>query len=123
MGDTRGQVTHSLVEAARHLKDNRLTPTGFDKNVVDTDVAVVGEALLDSNFNAGQDLFEYRVPVTNNGTYNISVNLVYQPLAYGHLEYLFKDTDIPAVDEFKTIYDATTLRSEIISSAIRQHTF
>ena len=123
MGDTRGQVTHSLVEAARHLKDNRLTPTGFDKNVVDTDVAVVGEALLDSNFNAGQDLFEYRVPVTNNGTYNISVNLVYQPLAYGHLEYLFKDTDLPAVDEFKTIYDATTLRSEIISSAIRQHTF
>ena len=123
MGDTRGLVTHSLVEAARHLKDNRLTPIGFDKNVVDTNVAVVGEALLDDNFNAGLDIFEYRVPVTKSGTYNILVDLVYQPLAYGHLEYLFKDTDLPEVDEFKTIYDATELRSEVISSAIKQHTF
>ncbi len=123
MGDTRGQVTHSLIEAARHLKDNRLTPVGFDKNVVSSDVAVTGEALLDNNFNAGLDIFEYKVPVTESGTYFIYADLVYQPLAYGHLEYLFKDTDVPEVDQFKTIYDATTLRSETISSAVRQHTF
>ena len=121
MGDTTGQVTHSLIEAARHLKDNRLPPAGFDKHVVSSDVAVTGEAFLDSDFNAGLDLFEYRVPVPENGTYFIYADLVYQPLAYGHLEFLFKDTDIPEVDEFKTIYDATTLRSEIISSVVHQH--
>ena len=81
MGDTRGQVTHSLIEAARHLKDNRLTPAGFDKNVVSSDVAVTGEAFLDDNFNAGLDSFEYRVPVSQSGTYQIIATLVYQPLA------------------------------------------
>ncbi len=123
MGDTRGNVTHSLIEAARHLKDNRLTPIGFDKNVVSSDVAVTGEALLDNNFNAGLDIFEYKVPVSISGTYNISVSLIYQPLAFGHLEYLFKDTDVQEVDEFKTIYDSTTLLSETISSAVTQHNF
>ena len=123
MGDTDGNVTHSLVEAARHLKDNRLTPAGFDKNVVSSDVAVTGEALLDDNFNAGQDTFEYRIPVLTKGKYFIFADLVYQPLAYGHLEYLFQDTDLPEVDEFKTIYDSTTLLSESISSAIAEHTF
>jgi len=96
MGDTNGQVTHSLIEAARHLKDNRLTPSGFDKNIVSSDVSVVGEALLDGNFNSGLD---------------------------SHLEYLFRDTDIPEVDEFKTIYDSTTLLSETISSAVSEHNF
>jgi len=123
MGDTRGNVTHSLIEAARHLKDNRLTPIGFDKNIVSSDVAVTGEALLDDNFNAGIDIFEYKVPVSKSGTYNISANLIYQPLAFGHLEYLFKDTDLSEVDQFKTIYDSTTLLSETISSAVTQHNF
>ena len=123
MGDTTGQVTHSLIEAARHLKDNRLTPAGFDKNVVSSDVAVTGEALLDDNFNAGLDIFEFKVPVSVNGNYRILAELIYQPLAYGHLEYLFKDTDIPEVDEFKTIYDSTSLLSETISSDVRQHNF
>ena len=123
MGDTRGNVTHSLIEAARHLKDNRLTPVGFDKNIVSSDVAVTGEAFLDNNFNAGIDIFEYKVPVSVSGTYNISANLVYQPLAFGHLEYLFRDTDLSEVDQFKTIYDSTTLLSETISSAVTQHDF
>lgn len=123
MGDTSGNVTHSLVEAARHLKDNRLTPAGFDKNVVSSDVAVTGEALLDENFNAGQDTFEYRIPVSTQGRYFIFAELIYQPLAFGHLEYLFQDTDLPEVDEFKTIYDSTTLLSETISSAVAEHNF
>ncbi len=123
MGDVNGNVTHSLVEAARHLKDNRLTPEGFDKNIVSSDVAVVGEALLDNNFNAGLDIFEYKIPVATPGQYFIFADLIYQPLAYGHLEYLFRDTDVPEVDEFKTIYDSTTLLSETISSAVTEHNF
>jgi len=123
MGNTTGQVTHSLIEAARHLKDNRLTPVGFDKNIVSSDVAVVGEALLDNNFNTGLDIFEYKVPVSRSGTYNISANLIYQPLAYGHLEFLFKDTDVKEVDDFKTIYDSTELLWETISTAVAQHNF
>ncbi|MEM7255750.1 MAG: hypothetical protein AAF404_00015 [Pseudomonadota bacterium] len=65
-------------------------------------------------------MFEYSVNLPA-GQYFILAELVYQPLAFGHLEYLFKDTDIPEVDQFKTIYDATTLRSEVISSSFSTH--
>ena len=79
--------------------------------------------MLDNNFNAGIDIFEYKVPVSTSGTYHITANLIYQPLAFGHLEYLFKDTDVKEVDEFKTIYDSTTRLSETISTAVTQHNF
>ena len=121
MGDIRGDVTHSLVEGVRYLKDNRLTPKGFDKNFVPNDVGVVGKAQQDDNFNAGIDLFEYQIDLPASGQYFILADLVYQPLAYGHLEYLFRDTDLPEVDQFKTIYDQTELRSEVISTAIATH--
>lgn len=121
MANSAGDVTHSLVEGVRYHKDNRLTPKGFDKSFVDNDIAVIGEAAQDDNFNAGIDLFEYKVNLPA-GNYFILAELVYQPMAFGHLEYLFKDTDLPEVDQFKTIYDATELKSEIISSAIATHT-
>ena len=122
MGDINGDVTHSLVEGVRYLKDNRLTPKGFDKNFVPNDVGVVGKAQQDSNFNSGIDLFEYEIDLPAAGDYFILADLVYQPLAYGHLEYLFRDTDLPEVDQFKTIYDQTELLSEVISTAIATHT-
>jgi hypothetical protein len=121
MANAAGNVTHSLVEGVEYFKDNRLTPIGFDKNIVGNDVAVVGGASTDTDFNSGQDFFEYRIPVTTGGNYNFLVELVYQPLAFGHLEFLFRDTDLVEVDQFKTIYDATELRAEVISSAIATH--
>lgn len=121
MADIRGDVTHSLVEGVRYLKDNRLPPKGFDKNFVPNDVGVVGKAQQDDNFNAGFDMFEYQIDLPASGEYFILADLVYQPLAYGHLEYLFRDTDLPEVDQFKTIYDQTELRSEVISTAIASH--
>ena len=82
---------------------------------------MVGRAANDDNFDNGVDLFEYRIPVTGGGTYQVIANLIYQPLAYGHLEYLFRDTIVPEVDQFKTIYDNTELKTETISTAIGQH--
>lgn len=121
MANASGEVTHSLVEGVEYHKDNRLTPIGFDKNVVDNDIAVVGNASADSNFNNGSDTFEYRISAPLPGSYNLLVELVYQPLAYGHLQFLFEDVDLPEVDAFKTIYDATELRAEVISSAVTTH--
>jgi len=121
MADYNGKVTHSLVEGVRYQKDNRLTPKGFDKTLVDNDVAVIGAAAQDANFNTGIDFFEYVVPTPTSGDYFIIADLIYQPLSFGHVEYLFKDTDIPEVDNFKTMYDATDLKTETISSAIEVH--
>ena len=121
MANAAGNVTHSLIEGVEYFKDNRLTPIGFDKNIVSNDVAVVGAASGDEDFNNGQDFFNYEIPVSGAGNYNFLVELVYQPLAFGHLQYLFRDTDLAEVDQFKTIYDATELRAEVISSAIAIH--
>ena len=121
MANASGETTHSLVEGIRYLKDNRLTPKGFKKASADNDIAVVGRAANDGNFDDGTDLFEYRIPVSQGGTYQVIANLIYQPLAYGHLEHLFRDTIVPEVDQFKTIYDNTELKTETISTATSQH--
>ncbi len=117
-GDANGDLTHSLLAATHFLKDNRLTPVGFDKNAVPDDVAVAGLATGDENFNQGTDLLQYHIPV-NGGVapYNVVVELLYQPFGYGHLQDLFTRSDeIDQVDQFRTIYENTTLRFETLAS-------
>jgi len=57
--DANGDVTHSLLAATGYLKDNRLTPAGFDKNVVPEDIQVAGLAIGDDNFNLYRSYFRY----------------------------------------------------------------
>jgi len=40
MGDSEGNITYTLLRRAQYLKNNRLTPKGFDKTNVTDDVAV-----------------------------------------------------------------------------------
>jgi len=117
VGNPAGERTHSLLDGTGYLKDNRLTPLGFDKNSVPADVAVAGDALNDDDFNNGVDTVTYKVAVDGEGAYNVLVELRYQPFAYGHLIDLFAEFDqIDQVDMFRTIYDNTTLRDEIITT-------
>jgi len=117
-GDVNGDVTHSLLAASTYLKDNRLTPAGFDKNAVPQDVEVAGLAVPDDNFNLGQDLIQYHIPVTGwAAPYNVVVELLYQPFGYGHLQDLFTHSDeIDQVDQFRTIYENTSLRFETLGA-------
>lgn len=113
--DAGGNLTHSLLAATGYLKDNRLTPAGFDKNAVPEDIEVVGLATLDENFNSGEDLLQYQIPTGGAaaGPYNVVVELMYQPFGYGHLQELFSLSEsIDQVDQFRTIYENTTLRAE-----------
>lgn len=120
-GDAAGDQTHSLLAATQFLKDNRLTPAGFDKNTVPDDVAVTGLAATDSDFNNGQDTVTYEIDVNDNAPYSVLVELRYQPLAFGSLMSLFAESDeIDQVDMFRTIYDSTTLRDEVIATATVQ---
>jgi len=120
-GDAEGEQTHSLLAATQFLKDNRLTPAGFDKNTVPDDVAVTGLAATDSNFNNGQDTVTYEIAVSGKAPYSTLVELRYQPLAFGSLMSLFAESDeIDQVDMFRTIYDSTTLRDEVIATATAQ---
>ena len=116
MVNSDDQITYTLLRGARYLKDNRLTPQGFNKLVVPSDVAVLGEAANDANFNQGSDDITYRFPVAVSGELTISVALHYQTIAHGFLQDLYRDTQLEQVQAFKAMYDARSVKHELITS-------
>lgn len=116
MSDVEGGVTHSLVAAAGYIKDNRLLPSGLFKSSAVQSIRVTGEASNDVDFDAGGDSITYRMALGANDTYTVVAALRYQPLAYGHLQYLFESVEVPEVDQFKTMFDAAVLKTELIAS-------
>ena len=117
MGDSDGNVTYTLLRGAQYLKDNRLTPKGFNKLAVPDDVAVLGNAANDADFNQGSDEITYRFNVAASGDLTVSVSLNYQTIGYGFLQDLYSDADLEQVQTFKAMYDAQSLKHEQITSA------
>ena len=118
MANTDSEPTYTLLEAANYLKDNRLTPRGFDKSKVPAKIGVYGMAQDDADFNDGSDTVRYDVPVGSAaGPYQVEVKLQYQPLGHAYVEDLFEDSDLPAVAYFADMYEASTLRAELIAQA------
>lgn len=118
-GNSDGDRTHSLLNSFNFLKDNRLTPQGFDKNTVNPDVAVIGAALSDGDFNQGSDTVSYQLDLLASGSYTVQAELRYQPFSYGHLAQIFTLGDkLDRVDMFRTIYDNTEIRDEVIATAV-----
>lgn len=124
VGNSDEERTHSLLNGSYYLKDNRLTPKGFNKRDVTgspgvaASFGVFGKAMEDDDFDSGLDTVSYRVTVPAMETFSVRAELRYQPFSYGHLRDLFLASDrIDQVDQFRTIYDATTLRDEIIDTA------
>jgi hypothetical protein len=84
LGTSRRAVTTGLLSAVVYLKDNRLTPQGFDKENVPADVAVHGGALGDPDFLGGEDRVTYSVaiPADAPGPLTLEAALYYQPIAF-----------------------------------------
>lgn len=123
VGNSDDERTHSLLNGSFFLKDNRLTPRGFSKRDVTGNPAVAasfgvfGGAMGDDDFDSGRDTVSYRVRVPAAGEYSVRAELRYQPLSFGHLRELFRESDrIDQVDAFRTMYDTTTLRDEVIDA-------
>ena len=117
MANSQGQLTYTLMNGASYLKDNRLLPTGFDKNIVDVKIKPSSDAILDNNFTAGQDMVSYQIPVQGTAPYTINVALNYQALAYRYAQDLFQDVNSHEyVKVFKTLYDNANIRKETIHS-------
>ncbi|MBT8134515.1 MAG: hypothetical protein KJO03_08390 [Gammaproteobacteria bacterium] len=117
MGDSDNNVTYTLLRGAQYLKDNRLSPKGFNKAAVPADVAVHGQAVNDADFNLGSDEVIYRIPVSATGELDISVSLNYQTIAHGFLQDLYRDDQLEQVKTFKSMYDAQSLKHEQITDA------
>lgn len=117
LGDSDDNVTFTLLRSAQYLKDNRLTPQGFNKMAVPDDVAVRGLAFTDADFNQGSDEIVYRFPVAVTGTLDVSVSLNYQTISHGFLQDLYRDNQLPEVLTFKSMYEKQSLKHEEMTSA------
>lgn len=81
--DEAGKVTTGLALGVGYLKDNRLLPSGFQKQTADKDIAVVGDAADDPNFTDAGDLVRYSIPLGDaQGPFHIDAELWYQPIGF-----------------------------------------
>jgi len=83
MQDQDGHVTTGLLAAVGYVKDNRLLPSGFQKQTADKDIAAIGDAAEDPNFTDGGDLVRYSIALGNAaGPFRIEAELWYQPIGF-----------------------------------------
>lgn len=116
MGNDEDQVTYTLLRGHHYKKDNRLLPRGFDKFTASDDIKVVGDAFIDNDFVAGSDDVTYRISTLPYGQYTIKAEMIYQTLAYGFAQNLFADNDISEVNDFKTMFDASNQKTQLIAA-------
>ena len=116
MLDSNGQVTYTLLRAANYAKDNRLLPAGFDKETASADIAVQGEAYVDSNFSGGSDQITYVVDVSGmSAPLTVSAQLLYQVVSYPFQADLRADNS-PLVQRFASYYDGADHTPVILAS-------
>jgi hypothetical protein len=83
MKDQAGGVTTGLLSAIGYLKDNRLLPSGFKKENAENDIAVIGDASDDPNFNDSGDLLRYSISLGDApGPLHVEAELWYQPIGF-----------------------------------------
>lgn len=113
MGNVNGELTFYLLHGARYLKDNRLLPKGWridHAEGVATQPYGVNE---DSNFIAGSDQLEYRLPFAAGKEYRVEASLLFQTLSPRHAAELFTN-DTPEVQQFRKMYHAADRKPELI---------
>ncbi|WAK02567.1 multiheme c-type cytochrome [Methylobacter sp. YRD-M1] len=115
MGDDMNQVTYTLLRGMVYLKDNRILPQGFDKATASSYIRVAGDALTDDNFIGGSDEIRYRIAGLNGANYQVTAELIHQPLAYGFAQDLFSDSGAE-IQDFRTMFQASNAKSTTITT-------
>jgi hypothetical protein len=89
MSDSAGRPTTGLLAAVGYLKDNRLVPRGFDKSSAGSQIAVVGGAGQDADFDQSGDRVRYAVDVNPaEGPFRIDAELRFQVIGFRWAENL-----------------------------------
>lgn len=120
MGNTDGEVTYTLLRAARYLKDNRLLPQGFDKTNAPLDIGVYGKAAEDDTFTGGSDRITYKVDMQNRpGPFIVQAELLYSAISYNFMNDLSRDDQLLEVRRFSRYY-AQADKTPVVVAAARQ---
>ena len=81
--DFRGKVTTGLLSAVGFFKDNRLLPSGFNKETAPPEIQVAGDAASDPNFTDKGDVVRYSVSTGGaQGPFHVEAELWYQPIGF-----------------------------------------
>jgi hypothetical protein len=106
LGDSQNRVTTGLLHAIQYLKDNRVLPSGFEKQSAPADVAVHGAALADGDFVGGSDRVRLRVFVGQAvAPFSVEAELLYQPIGFRWADNL-RPMPGPEPPRFNRTYDA-----------------
>ena len=112
MGDTNGDITYTLLRAAKYLKDNRLVPKGYSaRGPMSVHTVIAGEAAIDPDFNkkdgkegTGMDTVTYEISVDDDQfPLTIQSQLLYQTAAPRFIADLSRDATVAAA-EFAKMY-------------------
>ena len=116
MVDPAGAPTTGLLAAVRYAKDNRLVPRGFQKDTAAREIAVVGDASSDADFNGDGDRVRFDVGVGGRqGPMRIEVELRFQAIGFRWAQNL-KKYDAAEPRRFVGYYDAMAgVSSEILA--------
>jgi hypothetical protein len=125
LGDVNGNITHTLLQGAQYLKDNRIPPAGFTNSTaatIETQTIPSGVA-GDSDFNCvgtaegcGRDKVHYRVDISGQtGPYSVEARLLYQATQPAFVDGMHTDGD--RVNRFKVMYDAVPPSVEVLATA------
>ena len=116
MYSLEGDVTYTLLEAASYIKDNRITPLGFDKRTAGENFAVQGLAAVDEDFVGGSDDVTYQINTQgHSGPFNVTVELLYQSIAYPFIRDI-QQYDTPSVAEFLGFYEQADKLPVVVAS-------
>ncbi|MCU1286839.1 MAG: hypothetical protein JWO13_3189 [Acidobacteriales bacterium] len=112
MRDSANRVTTGLLSAVGYFKDNRILPSGFNKQTAEKDIAVIGEAADDPDFNEKGSLVRYSIS-TGTAPFHIEAELWYQPIGFRWAHNLNPySADEP--QRFVRYYEATSSGTAIV---------
>lgn len=123
LGDVNGNITHTLLQGAQYLKDNRIPPAGFkNKNAIEAQTIPSGVD-GDTDFNCigtdegcGKDTVHYQVDVGGDtGPYSIEVALLFQATQPAFVDGMHNTGN--RVNRFKVMYDKVPPTVETLATA------
>ena len=117
LGTTDDEPTCTLLRAAKYLKDNRITPAGFDPYALEEpdDVLPVGDWVNDVDFGPGSDEITYSIAGLTGPSYKVAVELRHQAIGWPYVNDLREFQEDPVVAHFLDLYDTVQPGSELIA--------